>query len=139
MDRCTGHCCKTFPLPVGPAELRQRARWARRLRLAGKLPGRASQHAESPTLTQDGEAIAAMARPIAFTDRNLITGGDRLPQTMHWYTCRNLQANGDCGIYSTRPQMCRGYPYGARCDHPNCTWAAARSETGPWPQGERAR
>lgn len=41
----------------------------------------------------------------------------------HWYGCRYIQLNGDCGIYETRPQMCRSYPDGQECGFEECTMA----------------
>lgn len=40
-----------------------------------------------------------------------------------YYDCRNLQANGDCGIYARRPAMCRAFPNGQPCDKRGCTYA----------------
>ena len=42
----------------------------------------------------------------------------------HYYRCKNLLANGDCGVYETRPKMCSEYPYGGTCDYKECTSAA---------------
>lgn len=39
----------------------------------------------------------------------------------HWYGCRHIQLNGDCGIYETRPDMCRRYPNGSPCQFEGCT------------------
>jgi Fe-S-cluster containining protein len=40
----------------------------------------------------------------------------------HYYTCRHLTEDGDCGIYETRPGMCRDYPYrNTVCGYLNCT------------------
>jgi Fe-S-cluster containining protein len=52
----------------------------------------------------------------------------------HYYRCKNLQPNGDCGIYDTRPDMCRDYPYGRPCKIEGCTWDAVQ----PKPGGEDA-
>jgi len=48
-----------------------------------------------------------------------------------WYSCRHLTEAGDCAIYETRPEMCRGYPYdrevegggivAGRCANHGCT------------------
>lgn len=43
------------------------------------------------------------------------------------YTCRHLLTSGDCGIYETRPVMCRDFPYGRACPHGEaCAWDGAR-------------
>ena len=96
LGRCTGHCCRAFPLPFGPEELAAKA-WG----------------------YQDGEQIAAMAIYLGQLE------GPPEPHCSlgpaHYYTCKNLQDNGDCGIYDDRPQMCRGYPYGGQCGYTACT------------------
>lgn len=49
-----------------------------------------------------------------------------------FYTCKNLLTNGDCGIYETRPKMCREYPHygraGALCRYSTCTWSRYRAD-----------
>lgn len=46
--------------------------------------------------------------------------------TRHWYTCRHWdEATGDCGIYETRPLMCRNHGTTYRCDAPQCTRGAS--------------
>lgn len=137
-DRCTGHCCKVFSLPASPAELKQRARWSRRHRLTGKLPGPASDRAPAPLLVEDIEQIATMAQPIGYSRNDPITGVEWL-KAVHWYTCRNLDAAGNCTVYDTRPRMCREYPYGRQCQHKACAWGEATTATGPWPGSEPRR
>jgi Fe-S-cluster containining protein len=39
----------------------------------------------------------------------------------HFYGCRHVKLNGDCGIYETRPEMCRRYPNGDLCEFEDCT------------------
>ena len=87
LDRCTGHCCRSFPLLQYE-----------------KLMADPARH-------QDGEQIAAMVVLIPESDP---------PR----FTCRNLQPNGDCGVYEARPAMCRDFPYDRRCGVPGCTWAS---------------
>lgn len=36
------------------------------------------------------------------------------------FTCKHLGANGDCGIYETRPKMCRDFPGPDPCKYRNC-------------------
>lgn len=36
------------------------------------------------------------------------------------YSCKNQLPSGDCGIYETRPHMCRHYPNGRRCEYVMC-------------------
>jgi Fe-S-cluster containining protein len=43
-------------------------------------------------------------------------------ESLHWYTCTKLQPNGDCGIYETRPLLCREFPYNNPCPYKACEW-----------------
>jgi Fe-S-cluster containining protein len=43
-----------------------------------------------------------------------------------YYRCRHQLPSGDCGIYDTRPNLCRAYPYGRPCEYPGCTCEEAR-------------
>lgn len=43
------------------------------------------------------------------------------PRGQHWYGCRHIQLNGDCGNYENRPSMCRSYPDGRACNFEGCT------------------
>ena len=131
-DRCTGHCCQRFYLPYSPWELDDIARkvvaraaftkaWCETLP-ALDLDDRSTW--ETPLVpipaeltgpnVEDIVQIAGMVEFIAFED-----GG-------HWYRCKNLRDDGNCGIYSQRPRMCRDYPYGRACGFVACTWTAAR-------------
>jgi len=96
-SRCTGHCCRDFSLPFSPGELR------RRVIFEGLL---------------DGEQIADMVIYLGW--RACVFKKDG-----HRYTCRHLINGRDCGIYETRPVMCRDYPYGGRCKYEGCTRSLA--------------
>jgi len=38
--------------------------------------------------------------------------------TLQYFTCKYLDAfTGKCTDYDNRPQMCRAYPYGRKCEH----------------------
>lgn len=50
-------------------------------------------------------------------------------RSAHYYRCKNLTAEGNCGIYETRPMMCSGFPYGRPCSYAQCTWERAAEET----------
>ena len=93
VDRCTGHCCKRFPLPYDYEEIQRRQ---------DKII--------------DGEQIAAMIVPLNKT----VDCGDVVK---HLFTCKNLQSDGDCSIYDSRPRMCSDYPYGRQCGLKECTWS----------------
>lgn len=110
-DRCTGHCCRRFFLPFSPDELK--AAYFRKMGAA-----------TDGLLLEDIDLVWPMVRFIE-QDTN---GG-------HFYSCRHLQPNGDCGIYSVRPAMCRDYPYGASRNFQDCTWdAVTRRSPRPRPE-----
>lgn len=93
MSRCTGHCCRAFPLPLTPEEIADPEHMARFI---------------------DGPQIAAMVRYIGPAPPGS-TGGH------HSYSCTSLTDSGDCGIYEDRPVMCRDFPYGRTCTVDGCT------------------
>jgi len=46
--------------------------------------------------------------------------GDVMDYKTHFYSCKHLKSNGDCGIYKDRPGMCRKYPGDKLCEYPDC-------------------
>ena len=91
MSRCTGHCCRRFPIGDSTPE-----QWADPLWF-GKA--------------KDGQFIADMLISLGTDD----TG-------KYHYTCRHFNVEtGNCMAYESRPDMCRDYPYGNPCEHPDCT------------------
>jgi Fe-S-cluster containining protein len=109
-DRCTGHCCRKFPLSFPPCQIADNyGAWMR---------GEPKDHFGIDILTD----IHLVAPAVRFTGESY-TGdnGDR------WlYSCIHLTDNRDCGIYDMRPAMCRDYPYGRKCQQEGCTWDYAR-------------
>lgn len=118
--RCTGDCCRRFYLPFGPGELA----YAYALAM-GAVPHRLG----APGLLEDIETIYPMAEWLGMEKRG--TNGEPIPEAVNWYRCRNLQPNGDCGIYEKRPKMCSEYPYGGACRYDGCTWTPARQALVP--------
>lgn len=106
---CGGHCCRRFLLPLCPevleahgnAELETAADWSK----DWPLPGKRYQ--------EDVPLVAGMAIPLEPASKSN-------PAGPWWYACKNLDGRGLCRIYEDRPQLCRGYPYGRRCEHPAC-------------------
>jgi len=94
--RCSGHCCRSFPVSASLAHLRAIASDPRR------------------SDREEAAKIADMLVPLGEEVR-----GGRL-QTV--YTCKHHDAaSGDCTIYDDRPRMCRDYPYRRACEHAECT------------------
>lgn len=96
--RCTGHCCRKFPLPYSLEELNE-----------GK-----SRETGRP-LEPDWPFIADMV--ILLGEGKYGDG-----RKSYLYTCRHLDTvTGDCTVYEQRPRMCRDYPYGNECPIDGCT------------------
>lgn len=115
-DRCMGHCCKVFPLGAdpdkrpegfGPDELAEIFR--------AQTEGREPKGNDGRTIN-DLEIIYPMIRYL----------GEKVDPPIHVYDCAHLQEGGDCGIYETRPEMCRDYPHGRLCSQPDCAWDDVR-------------
>ncbi len=102
-NRCTGHCCKRFFLPLNYELLQE----AYRAKLKGEQQTFREVHNFFPG---DVETIAPMV----------------IPLQDGYFTCKHLKENGDCAIYETRPDMCREFPYGRQCSIAGCTWDEAK-------------
>ena len=104
-SRCHGACCKRWVLCVSHEELGRRA----------ALPGE-----------DEARVIFDMAIPLGLS--NVYADGTAEGEPREWFSCRHVLPTGDCGIYDSRPDMCRHYPYGRSCDHGDaCGWTAARA------------
>lgn len=122
MGRCSGHCCDYFALGGPPSEVDARIE-----RTAARVAP------DDPRLAE-WRQIRAMVRY-----RGLVTNPNR-PGTPpdYWYTCEHYdRATGDCGIYETRPAMCRAYPNGKPCPNAGCTLGAPVGPTQLVPRVEK--
>lgn len=106
-DRCTGHCCRLFPVSSTITEIEK------------------VTHAEGGSI--EAEKLLVMLRFEGLTDVGLVNG-EPLGRTMPVYSCIHLKPDGDCGNYEDRPKMCRDYPYEGGCRDPDCTWDGARAD-----------
>lgn len=127
-DRCTGDCCRHFFLPFQPEEMAKKAAEVR-LRREWKAKNPEAKYQDVPAQLRgsnviDIEKIAAMAIYLGQTSH---LGHPCPPERGAFYRCDHLRANGDCGSYSTRPSMCRSYPYGRPCVFPGCEHDGARA------------
>lgn len=73
-------------------------------------------------MSGDEFEVATMVIPLGHFPVGAVLPTGELSRGGHYYTCRHLEANGDCGIYETRPQMCRNYPNGTACERIGCTY-----------------
>ncbi|MBI3558340.1 MAG: YkgJ family cysteine cluster protein [Deltaproteobacteria bacterium] len=106
--RCVGHCCRRFAIEHSEKDLHEDlARWR-------QDPGTST--------IRDVEIIAPMVIPIARSRNGL----------EYVYTCKNLSPGGDCGIYETRPQMCRDFPTEQGCHFRGCKSSQSAYYGMPW-------
>ena len=131
--RCTGHCCRSFCLHSSPAELAGRltdpfASEDDRLIASMVIP--LGKFASNPTQLVKGESWAEKALHLGLKSDEQIQElradarhGSYLHENSggHYYACRYVLLNGDCGIYENRPEMCRRYPNGHECAFEACT------------------
>ncbi len=114
-DRCRGGCCKEFYLRVSLRELKV------------MYDLEVSSGVENKYV-RDIKTVYPM-----LIDRDELgdSNGNPLGYQNHRYECRNLQPNGDCGIYEKRPWMCRSFPNDRPCPNADCTWSLG--QLGMWP------
>jgi Fe-S-cluster containining protein len=103
VSRCTGECCKAFPIGGGLS-----------LEELQKI------HAEKNII--DGDVLLDMLIPLGV---HIVPPG-RHPKSLpiavetqraqHFFTCRHFDGK-NCGIYETRPDMCKRYPYNDPCEY----------------------
>lgn len=127
--RCTGHCCKRFNL-VGVGVSHEELSWQPTL---DSMVARGDPVPWGARRLRDGAQVARMLVPIeritASDDGKALPGARG---TFYWYRCSNLLPNGNCGIYATRPEMCRDFPYdGASCPFTGCTRRCERQPAKP--------
>ena len=114
--RCRGHCCKGFCLPNGGLK---------------RVLEKAAREDPEP----DAVLLAKILVPIGFYDKSPENGGvpvDRdIEGATEMLTCSELTAEGDCGIYEARPEMCQKYPnWGGVCQYDSCV--GPKRKDGPW-------
>jgi Fe-S-cluster containining protein len=138
-SRCSGHCCRSFSIAKSPEQFRRDFEMKpddpARPRDIDKLHNMLiylGQFHTNPLLRIKGESWAQKALQIA---RNDEPNNTKLQMEIeskygllgphrgqHWYACRHVQLNGDCGIYEDRPELCRLYPNGQECSFEDCTF-----------------
>lgn len=102
-NRCTGHCCKNFPLPYSHSDLKLAFEAWRKGESEWK-----DLNGKPHPLPQDIHLIYPMVIPLPVKDQ-------------FRYDCKHLDGQGDCTIYENRPRMCVDYPYGKMCQKKGCT------------------
>jgi len=118
VDRCTGHCCRRFCLPMSYYHLMNNYK----LWMAQK---EMDQH------VNDIHLIAPMVVYLGHLrsgDQDEGLERNENPDELgHYYRCKHLdETTNDCTIYDIRPQMCRDYPNSGTCKYNDCTWEAVK-------------
>ena len=104
MSRCTGHCCKRFPLPENLDYIK-----------AHRNPDAAREAGDGMPWLYGGEKLAEM---LIFIEVGAYSDG----RPCFFFTCKHHDtATGDCMDYANRPPMCSDYPYGKPCIIEGCT------------------
>ena len=93
--RCTGHCCRGFSLEYPLKVVREEAEKERR----------------------DSSYKSFIPKLLTIDDMLIPLGVFRGQEL---FTCKHLSTTGDCGIYESRPQMCRDFPGPRPCPYKNC-------------------
>lgn len=138
---CSGHCCKTFYLPFSPSELESAYHhWVKTHENPGlKVPIMKGEHVRGARDRSiiDIHLIFPMVRYLGAFEKSpvrLVVERD-IPASMlpmHYYTCVHWnKRTKKCDIYSIRPQMCREYPYGGKCNYAACTWSEKKAKKQP--------
>ena len=129
-SRCSGHCCRSFSIASAPEKLEElkRTGTAEEKQIANMVIYLGRFHT-NPLLRLNGENWVDKALQIARNEKKptprmkLDSSPYHIVETgVPWYSCRHVLLNGDCGIYETRPEMCRRYPNGSPCVFTDCTW-----------------
>jgi Fe-S-cluster containining protein len=117
-NRCTGKCCESFVLTG-----------------IGETPDDIRDYLRRRSF--DGNAIADMIVPLYKIEPGVqMPNGsiaDKPPGGGGWiFTCAHFDKQArSCGIYASRPIMCRDYPYGSTCEHFDCEWDKGRAGLHP--------
>jgi Fe-S-cluster containining protein len=117
-SRCSGDCCKAFVLGNGQVNIK-----VLKDNIEHIKSGKKGQDKNGYGHIQDVKVLASMLVSLGKFTKHPLTGAKySIPKEL--FTCKHLQDNGDCGIYESRPNMCRDYPHGKPCEYPGCTWSA---------------
>ena len=96
---CTGSCCVAFP-----------------------ICGHDLSSIRTNTTTQNGDLLGFMLRPLTFVevlerDQQFGVERERHRENAYYHCIYWDEDTRLCGAYENRPEMCRAYPYGKKCEH----------------------
>ncbi len=131
INRCTGHCCRSFYLPFSPKELREAYdRWY--ASQTGYPVHKTTTEPKDQRLYQDIHLVAPMVEHLGkFRKNPLGTVNDDGfgKERRHYYRCKLFDPKAKrCTIYEIRLRMCREYPYGNKCNYRGCTWKKVKAK-----------
>ena len=122
---CTGHCCETFSLPMGPDALRK----SYMLWISDNDAGTERADAPDGIVYEDIHLIYPMAVYVGKEEPPEACPDPGVSADVYLYKCKHFDwETRKCTIYSIRPAMCRNYPYGRPCPHTGCTFKPSASE-----------
>ena len=102
-ERCSGGCCRSFPISIDYQATAVEVLKMLREEVPGK-PG---------TMWDEWDIIADMLIPIFGPWPNIHA-------SQAHFTCRHFDGD-NCGIYESRPKLCRRYGVMTRCEYEGCT------------------
>lgn len=109
-DRCTGHCCRAFTLNYDPESLRKMYTFED----GSPVPITPNSNSQVPDM------VIYLGRHKDPPNGEPMRNSGVLFE--HWYTCKHLSAEGNCGNYENRPPLCRDFPYKTPCPYSACDW-----------------
>ncbi len=127
LPRCSGHCCKTFSLPISPDQIKTYKRFV----AAGKKrflfdDGRRAKHytpVDEIAKIIDMVIFKRVSQYDSATKKSVNKHNNvgRKHPRIYEYTCKNWdQATGNCMDYENRPEMCRNHGVNS-CGYTLCT------------------
>jgi Fe-S-cluster containining protein len=123
MGSCNGQCCRRFFLPISPEELKAEAAKEKSHYQEVKFIADMVIFLGTSELDVNGDPLA---------DRPFFPRNDEGKAIGHYYTCKHHDSNtGLCTIYDRRPEMCRRYPYGRKCEYRGCEFDGPETRPDP--------
>lgn len=120
--RCTGHCCRCFTLTHTPEWIRNEIARLRDSRRVVDVFWREDAQKVLDMIVPLGKLTIEERESIVETNHEF-----QSPEPRECYTCKHFDGT-NCTNYENRPDLCRRYPNGGRCEYAGCTAkCAARS------------
>lgn len=128
--RCRGDCCRAFTIcvntvgSVSPALLKRMGEaWGEYISADPDQQDDVLERWKDNLvpMSHDSDIVADMVVFLGeFTHHPVVGSLVDEGRPAHFYSCKNLQPNGDCGIYEDRPKLCRDFGRFEPCPYPTC-------------------